>query len=254
MPNYATPTWFKTGCLPRKTKFGTLRNVPLFREAIEVMPREEQRLYIPQIQGLRQFVGDIFNQDGIGSCAGESTNQGLSIVRMYMGLKFIRFNPWFTYGRPAAYGYPQGTSGGRDQGSTIDDNIKDLMEIGPCPHDVFPRYDENGRVLHHWNSTPPREAYEAAEKLKLLEVFDLSTVDEMRTALLKGMPVIYGSDGHAKCYVKCKDMETGIYANSWDESWGDQGFGEERFDNVWIQYGAFALRTAMDTDFLPTPS
>jgi hypothetical protein len=253
MPNYTTPASYKPGLLPRRTEFGKLQGVPAFKEAIKVLSKSEQRDLIPKVQGLKQYVGFIFNQDGIGSCAGESTNQGLSIVRMYSGQKFVKFNPWFTYGRPAAYGYPAGTSRGKDEGSTIDDNVKDLMEIGACPATVYPRYDENGRVIHHWNSTPPKEAYDAAAKYKLLEVFDISTVDEMRTALLYGMPVIYGSDGHAKCYVKCLDMETGLYANSWDSDWGDEGFGKERFSNVWIQYGAFAFRVASDSDSLPLP-
>lgn len=251
MPNYTMPNDFKPGLLPRKTNFGQLKGVPIFREKIQVIPQNEQRELLKQVIGLRQYVGDIFNQDGIGSCAAESSVQGVSICRLYSGQEFVQFNPWFTYGRPAAHGYPGGTSGGRDQGSTIDDNIKDLMEIGACPTSVFPRYDSNGNIINQWNKTPPVEAYEEAAKYKLLEVFDLSTVDEMRTALLLGMPVIYGSDGHAKCYVKILDMETGLYANSWNESWGDEGFGTEKFNNVLIQYGAFALRVAMDSDTSP---
>lgn len=252
MPQDTPPSDFKPGLLPRGTEFGKLRGAPTFREAINVMPRSEQEELMSQSTGMRRLVGDIFNQDGVGSCARESSEQGLSICRLFSGQKHVLFNPWFGYGRPAAYGYPAGTSGGRDGGSTIDGNIADLMEIGACPASVFPRYDTEKRIINVWNSKPPLIAFEEASKYRLLEVFDLNTVDQMRTALLLNMPVIYGSDGHAKCYVKILNMQTGLYANSWNESWGDEGFGTERFDNVWIQYGAFALRSVSDTDIIPT--
>ena len=245
MPNYETPASFKPGLRPRETRFGGLKDVPALRDAIDILTPDEIRDLIPRQDGLRPYIppcygndsDGIYDQKQVGSCAAEAKDQGVSVIRMTKGLRWVKFNPYGTY---------HTTSGGVDQGSTLDGNLKFAMEFGCFPEDVWPR--SNG-----WQVRPSEEAWEAAYNYRVLEAFDLGSIPEMQTALVKGWPVYYGSDSHAKLYVQALDMPLGEYANSWHSSWGDRGFGTERFDNVWITYGAFAFRSVTDTDPVPKP-
>ena len=226
---FGYPVW---GLLPRKTKFGTLKGVPIFRDVIELIPEKDMPDLLKQHEGLDQFVPaeGVYDQNSVGSCASEAANQGNSIVRVMAGQPWVLFNPWFTYHR---------VSGGIDAGSALDDNVADLMKYGSCPEAVWSR--TNG-----WRKEPSDEAYQHALKYRLLEAFDLQSVGDMRTALLKGFTVYYGSKGHAKLFTRMLDVNTGRYVNSWGD-WGDHGFGTEAFRGIAIQYGAFAMRCSLDT-------
>jgi hypothetical protein len=224
---HGRPAW---GALPRKTKFGALAGVPPFREVIEVIPQRDWPDLLPNHRGLDWCVGSVYDQDGVGSCASESSTQGVAVLRVFAGSDWIEFNPWFVY---------HTVSGGVDRGSSLDDNVAFLTEHGACPESVWPR-------SKGWRATPSQAAYDAARAFRLVEVFDIGSVDELGTALLKGFPVYYGSNAHAKLFTRMLDPETGRYINSWAESWGDQGFGTERFRSVEINYGAFAFRCARD--------
>jgi len=239
MGQFDTPSWFKAGCLPRKSEFGKLKGCPVFRDVIDVIPQGEWQGLLEQHDGLRQFVpaGGVFDQGSVGSCAAESSNQAISIARVFAGQPHVLFNPYFTY---------HTTSGGQDNGSTIDGNLAFLKGTGACPESVWSR-------SKGWRAIPSDEAYEAAAGYRILEFFDLQTIEEAGTALLLGFPVVYGSDGHAKCFVRMETPRVGIYCNSWSPEWGDGGFGTERFDNVWWQYGAFAVRSVVDVEPVPVP-
>lgn len=247
MPDYSTPVWFKSGALPRQTAFGKLKGVPVFRDVIEIIPESEWLSLIPKQDGLRQCVPPcygheseqgIYDQDGVGSCASEAKDQSMSIIRVAKGLRWVEFNPWGTY---------YTVSGGVDRGSTLDDNIAFAMERGCFPESIWPR-------SKGWRAKPSDAAYEAAYDYRLLEVFDIETREEAGTALLKGWPVYYGSNGHAKVFVRLtEDGNTCIYANSWALTWGDGGFGMERLTSVNFGYGCFAVRSVVDTDEIPEP-
>ena len=104
------------GCLPRRTKLG--ERFPIFSDHIEVLPQDELDRLAGTIS-LRPFVKTILDQDGVGSCATESTTQAVMIARAVAGQEHVVLNPWFIY---------HTTSGGRDQGSAIDDNLAFVME------------------------------------------------------------------------------------------------------------------------------
>jgi len=223
---YAQPPEKKNGLLPRTTSFGKLCKP--FAEEVEVIPQSEWSGHIGKIS-LRQYAKTIFDQDGVGSCGAEASVGAVKIVRAFEGKSFVELNPWFVY---------HTTSGGRDNGSSLDDNLDFILKNGVAPESVWPR--EKG-----WKSRPSIEARSEALDFKGLEWFDIGSIEEFGTALLKGFPVVWGSDGHAKCAVEVLSTTTFLYLNSWDYSWGDSGFGEERFSRVNWGYGAWALRSTV---------
>ena len=226
--NDTIPPGKAKGCLPRTTRFA--QKCLAFSDSIEVIPRAKWADLIPKQPGLRECVTEIFDQDGVGSCATEATTQAVQIARAFAGRQWVQLNPWYLY---------HTTSGGRDNGSSIDENLEFARESGIAPMEVWPR--ENG-----WKATPSAEAVDAAKDYRLDEYFDIGSIEEFGTALLLGMPVVYGRKGHALCAVRLQDKNTILYANSWDASWGDRGFGEDALSSVNFKYGAFAVRTVVD--------
>ena len=130
---------------------------------------------------LRSCVTTIKDQDGVGTCATESTTQAVEIVRRFEGQEYVELNPW------SIYWY---TSGGRDSGSSIDDNLAYVREKGICPESLWPR-------SKGWKSRPSAEAMEAALQYRIDEFYDVTTIAEAGTALLLGFPVVFGWQGHS---------------------------------------------------------
>lgn len=212
------------GCLPRTSKPGEL--FPMASEGIQIIPRSEWPKYTGKVS-LRPFVKVVLDQDGVGSCACESAAQAIMVARAVAGLPHVQLNPWFIYHH---------TSHGRDQGSSIDDNLAFIREYGCAPESVWPR--SNG-----WRAKPSKEAYEAAMEFRGFEAFDISNVNEMVSALLAGFAVDYGANGHSVLKVEHLDDRQGLDINSWDITWGDQGFGVwASYSAVNWAYGAWALR------------
>lgn len=230
MDKLIIPEGKKTGCLPRATQYGTCCDK--LEDRIEVISRERWQLHIDDGIVLRPHVTDILNQDGVGSCATESTAQSKMIVRSWQNQPYVPLNPWSIYCF---------TSGGRDGGSNIDTNLIHARDIGVLPVSVWPR-------SKGWRAKPPQSLLDTeAIKYRIDEFWDIATVDEIGTALLKGMPVVFGWQGHSCVLVDLVDRKRARYANSWDESWGDKGFGIISLNKVNFGYGAFAVRTVVDS-------
>lgn len=228
-PQHVPPPGKRTGCLYRKRPYGQCGHV--FADKIEVYTDAQIAELLPSHIGVRRFVFEIFDQGSTGSCAAEATTQALQIVRNYSGDEWVQLSPWSLYHE---------SSGGSDRGSNIDDNLEIAMAKGVASMAVWPR-------SHSFREELSAEALADRTKYRADEWFDIATVQEFKTALLKEMPVVYGSFGHAKCAVQLLDETKFLYANSWAPDWGDQGFGVEKFSSgVNWGYGAWALRTATD--------
>lgn len=230
-PQHVIPPGKAAGCLYRASAFG--RCCSVFADKINVMTDAEIQELLPTHEGMRKYVTKILDQNGRGSCASEAATQAIMIARAIAGLIFTLLNPW------GLYHY---SSGGSDRGSNIDTNLELAILKGVPSMDIWPR-------SHGFQKTLSAEAVADAKKYRADEFFDIGTVQEFKTALMCGMPVVYGSHAHAKCAVKLQDGQRSfIYANSWDESWGDNGFGVEQFSGgVNWGYGAFAVRTSVDS-------
>jgi len=218
-----------TGCLPRASQYGKLCDK--LEDRIEVIPREYWQEYLNGGIELRSRVREILDQNGAGSCACESSGQSYMIVLVCQGHTFVLVNPWSVYSV---------TSGGYDGGSNIDTNLAYMRDVGILPMSVWPR--SKGPL-----TKPPQRLLDTvAINYRIDEFFDIGSVDEVGTALIKGMPVVFGWQGHSCVLVDLIDKDRGRYANSWHSSWGDEGFGIIRFSQINWGYGAFAVRSVVD--------
>ncbi len=223
----AIPPGQATGCLPRETRVGEV--CPLLSDRITIIPREDWQPYIGKVK-LRSFVQVVLSQGQIGSCATEATSQSIMIDEAVAGLDHVLLNPWSLY----AF-----TSGGRDQGSTIDGNLQRARSHGVLPESVWPR---GGQGAHRWNEKPQQSLFDK-HALKIDEFYELNTINEIGTALIRGFPVVYGWNGHSCVLTGLLSLDKAQYCNSWSIDWGDKGFGEIALSEINSMYGAFAVRT-----------
>jgi len=223
------PPGYKTGCLPRKSRFGEVCD-PL-EKAIEIIPVDRWQKLIGEVDLRPKTPDPPYDQNGYGSCACESSSGSVETVRVAAGLPRVRLNPYFVY---------HTTSGGRDNGSNIDDNLVFVREHGIAPESVWPR-------SHGPWKTPSAEAKKEALKYRILEFYDIANWEEFGTALLLGFPVVFGYSGHSVLATSLIDENRLEYLNSWG-NWGDQGFGVLRSSSIMWQYGAWAVRSVIAPD------
>jgi len=232
-----------TGALPRASKPGDGR-FPLASSRFEAIPRSMWKEKIESHKPLTPLVGKIKDQNGEGSCAGNAAVKCGEIVwNFQLGMKRqVELSAMSLYKR---------TGSGPNSGSNIDSNLTEFMNRGVLPVDnarnrelfkhVHPAIGWRHRLPEGWTST--------AAFFVVVEWLDITTYDELITALLLNMPVCYGRSGHAICGVDPvwhNNSAVVKYANSWHESWGDEGFGydSERAIGGYIRsYGAWACRT-----------
>ena len=232
MATLIIPAGKAKGCNPRISRYGAC--CKLAADAIEIIPRDKWAGLIGPVS-LRPFVNQILDQDGLGSCATESTTQGAMIVRAVEGKPFGLLNPLSIY---------RVTSGGRDQGSSIDENLAFARQTGILPESYWPR-SKGFRV------EPPAGWRAVAAEYKIDEFYDVGTVVELGSALLKGFVVVFGWDGHSCVFTRLLSPTKAEYANSWGAWWGDAGYGILDLDSVHFGYGAFAVKTT--THATPDP-
>jgi hypothetical protein len=226
MSTLIIPDGKKTGCQLRTTRPGQLCS--LFAEKIPVIPVAQWGDLIGEVE-LRSCVTQVLDQDGVGSCATESTSQAVMIARKLEGQDFVLLNPWSIYAT---------TSGGVDNGSSIDENLAFARDYGICPESVWPR-------SKGWRAKPHADAMAVAKEYRIGEFYDLGTTAEIGTALLLGFPVVFGWQGHSCVLTQLLTTTVAEYCNSWAPTWGDEGFGQIKLSSVNFGYGAWALRTAI---------
>ena len=167
------------------------------------------------------------DQDGVGSCAAEGTANGLMFTEAKQGQEVEELNP---------YGLYHYSSGGRDQGSSLSDNIS-LARSRGCPSArVWPR-------SKGFRANLSDEAKQDALRHRLDEMWRVTDKQELGTALLMSMVCLAGYSGHAWLAVDLLDRSRITWENSWGEDWGDQGFSTLKFSSIQWSYGVWAFRT-----------
>lgn len=228
MTTFTIPPGKKTGCLYRTTKVGGACS--LWGEKMEVLSAGEieEAIAARQLGGVkgRDGVVEILDQDGVGSCATEAAAQGKMVTRRRQNLPYVKLNPWFLYYH---------ASGGVDRGSSIDEDIVLLRDIGCASEAVWPR-------SKGWRTKPSDEAYADALSNRIHEFYEIGTIAEAQTALVKDFVVQFGHDAHSELMVDILSLTNADVANSWDKTWGDGGFHSFPFTRINWAYGAFCFR------------
>lgn len=215
---------------PSYAGLGDCENVfkaPPLSDVFETIPEDQwpDKIAEQDSPRLRPFVWDILDQDGVGSCASEGITGCVMARRKIKDCPDIKLNPFFVY---------HTVSGGYDGGSTLTDNLAFLQTKGVCSQDIWPR-------SKGWRATPSDAAYENALRHRVLKTARIRTKEEFGSALLYGLPVYFGYSGHAIFAVDPIDRSRFRYANSWDESWGDGGFGTISYSSIVWSYTAYAI-------------
>ncbi len=223
----------------RKRRQGLTESILFPRTRVQTFPSDEFQVvpvneWSDWLSGvdavdLRPFVKFILDQNGVGSCGSDAMTQCIMILRAIARQDPELLNPLFAY---------HFVSGGRDQGSSLPDNVNFVLEHGIPSQLVYPR-------SIGWRSEPNEAAFEDALKYMLLEVFRIRTWEEFGTCLLVGMPVYFGYSGHAITGVTLLSTTRLQYANSWHESWGDRGFGTLSKNSIYWNYGVYGFRVVV---------
>lgn len=196
---------------------------------------------------------EIKDQDAIGACASFASVSALEVLRWLQGNQHVSFSGGQLYGR---------VNGGVDAGSTLDDNLNELVRNGAVPASVVGPLD--------WQpSRWPKNWKDAAAPYKVLEAWDAPTFEEMVSAILLGFPVVYGimigsnfvvqpdgwvapkrgsGGGHAMLGlgIVVENNRIGIITqNSWGTRWGRNGVAivPQDYFTGWID--GYALRSAV---------
>jgi len=175
----------------------------------------------------RSTVSWILDQNGNGSCATEAATGGQAFNEKKQGRSVKLYNPLFMY---------HTTSGGRDGGSNLGDNLVFLRDKGVCEESIWPR-------SKGFRARPSDEAYENALLHRLGEYFEISSTTGVGTALILDFVVIFGWQGHCCYLIDLIDERTAIFVNSWGK-WGDNGCGTIRLSAINFGYGCYCYQTA----------
>jgi hypothetical protein len=223
---------FKLGCIednPYATKafpvYGEVSNTP-------IVPRSKWKELIDRMGGGPEsgYLSYVHNQNGYGMCNASATASAMESQRIKQGLPLVRLSAGDLYYR---------ISGGRDNGSTLQDGIRSATKDGVARESLVPYLE--------WRRTTA-EAREDRKNFRVLEAFLCPTFDACMSAVLMGFDLISGiwwydnytptSDGwlpaprgsrggHAVHGYKptYKGDRFGIWhKNSWTPKWGLNGF------------------------------
>lgn len=227
VPELVIPEGKATGCLPRKYLPG--QACGFAADHIEIIPEEDWEDCIADGGTLfRDFCGPVKDQDGAGSCATESNTKAVETARMLQGLEWVELNPWFIY---------HTTSGGRDAGSSLDENLAFTRTHGIAPESVWPR-------SKGWRAKPSDDAVAAALDFRILEFYELTSTREVGSALIQRFPVVYGKSSHSMCLVGLKSKRVADNINSWGAEWNDGGYSDCALSSINFAYGCYCVRVA----------
>lgn len=211
---------------------GTLPKVTRFKDAVDLIPKTDWKRLADEKQqqgSVSKLVTRIYNQSNEGSCVG---NMAAQMMETRFALEFGKKN---VVPISAISMYKQiGSS--PNSGANVGDAMQRGLDTGFLPLDTPENRAKFGNMVmpHTGFRTPfPTGWKDTAKQFRYDEYFEIQSVEELVTALLKDFGVGVGRAGHSILY--CDVFFDGttmyiLYVNSWGE-WGiaagdfNYGFG-----------------------------
>ena len=248
------------GATPRLESVG-MAGAPLYAD---VMPLVDESQWQPLIEAknagggmLQPLIRHVKDQNGEPSCVSNATLSGHEIkqVEMFGAEKLTILSPISLYMRV----------GSRRSGSSLSDNLREMLEIGALPQNDSP----NASLFKHtmpangYGTAYPTDWKTTAAEFRVAEYADISSWKEFVSALLNGHPVVYARSGHCILAVGLIYRNGSlylVYLNSWGQ-WGaainshfsyGAGFDSERVGKA-SAYGAFAILNVKQPSVVAVP-
>lgn len=197
---------------------------------LDVIPVEEWDEYLEKSVDLQLNSKYIFDQDGVGSCGSEGKDACSEIMlSVQSGEDPPLFNPFGTY----FY-----VSGGRDQGSSLQDNVEFAKTRGSFREELHPR-------SLGWRQEPSEEAKADALNYRWDEVYQVMNWEELGSANFQGFVGYCAYAGHAWAGIRPVNKSQYLWRNSWGEDWGNKGYGVINANRIQFQWGIFVVRTML---------
>ncbi len=234
------------GDLSKVRTFGS--SAPSYEDVVPEIPesqwRDLEEKMTAEDSGADKLVSRIYDQGQEGSCVANACCQAHEIVQaLQHGIEnVIHLAAISLYKRI-------GTSA--QSGAMVEDGIDEMVKGGVLPLDTPENRARFGNMVmpNTGFRTPYPSGHEAVMKTLLaLEWHPIRSVGGIMTAGFNRHPVVVGRQGHSICYArpKWKDKWLYKYANSWHESWGENGFGYDTMSQIrQSAQWAFALRAVM---------
>lgn len=209
-------------------------------------------------QPRREIFGDgwIKDQNGRGACAGYAAASCVERARALRGLNYVELS---------GDGIYAAVNGGRDQGSTLERNMKWLRDNGVPPASEVPRHEYRKDRI-------PARAYVEGKRFRGFDCYAIRTEIELASALAAGficvVAVHAGNGGRApdglidwtngpgnhSVVVDDLRFRDGRFefetANSWGLRWGNRGRGwlswAHHFSNPIKNHMFYAVRSSSD--------
>jgi len=206
--------------------------------------KRESAAWIPRKVNLLAGCPPVYDQLTLGSCTANAIAAAVGFERHKQGLGYLIPSRLFIYYNERAL---EGTVSS-DAGASLRDGMKTIAAQGICSETRWP-YDIAKFALQ-----PPQSAYDAAVPHKTLSYLSVpQTLADMTNCLALGYPFVFGISvyesfeseeanatgvipmpqksedllgGHALlCTGYDLDAEVLNFRNSWNASWGNEGYG-----------------------------
>lgn len=194
---------------------------------------------------IRPLVRSVKDQDGEPSCVSNAFLSAHEVKQCeLLGPDLItQLSPISLYMRV----------GSRSSGSSLDDNMREMLTTGALPLKGAPNSDKFAHSMSHngYGQRYPDGWKTTAAAFKNGEYADIENLLELLSALIDGHPVIYARSGHCILAIGAAYRSSSLileYLNSWGD-WGAAlnehfaygvGFDSERVARS-AAYGAMAL-------------
>jgi hypothetical protein len=175
-----------------------LRNYAIDKEAQIFWNPYQKVLTTTPLRALNRVIyGLVMDQGQHGDCAAVSSEQARVSAKKIAGLAIIPLSYFAQYGKARQI---MGTTG-QDSGETIEACMQVWEQFGGVSESIFPDTENDFDIL------PPDSAWDPNWKLNLSQVLNISTLDEYKDAIARGIPVLVAFD----CF---DEIESGTVANT----------------------------------------